>query len=369
MSLDQIILWIVAVGFILGGLDKIFGGKLGLAPKFEEGFQAMGTLALGMAGIICLTPLIGRYLGPVITPFFQAIGVDPGMFGAILANDMGGYDLAMELAVDERAGLLSGAIVASMFGVILVFHIPVGLGIIPKEKHPWFAQGLLIGFIVTPIGSILGGLVAGFPFLFILRNMVPIIVISVLLAIGLRLAPNAMVTGSLWFGRAVTALIYFGLICAGFEAITGAVILPGMTPISEAMSTVGHIALVLAGTFPVLSILLKVLDRRLKAAERHMGLDATSTAGLIFALANSVPVFTMIKDMDRKGTIINTVWAITVGAALGDHLGYTAGVRPDMIVPMIVAKLSAGACGVAIVLIQERLRNSNVPAASPRIDG
>ena len=133
MSLDQIILWIVAVGFILGGLDKIFGGKLGLAPKFEEGFQAMGTLALGMAGIICLTPLIGRYLGPVITPFFQAIGVDPGMFGAILANDMGGYDLAMELAVDERAGLLSGAIVASMFGVILVFHIPVGLGIIPKE--------------------------------------------------------------------------------------------------------------------------------------------------------------------------------------------------------------------------------------------
>ena len=356
MSLDQIILWFVAIGFVLGGIDKILGGRFGLAPKFEEGFHAMGTLALGMVGIICLTPLIIDTLGAAITPLFTAIGVDPGMFGSILANDMGGYPLAMELAIDERAGLLGGAIVASMFGVILVFHIPVGLGLIPKEKHPWFAQGLLIGFIVTPIGSILGGLIAGFPLTFILRNMVPIIVISVLLAIGLRLAPNAMVKGSLWFGRAVTALIYFGLICAGFETITGVTILPGMTPISEAMQTVGHIGVILAGTFPVLFILLRVLDRPLKAVGRHLGLDSNATAGLIFALANSVPVFTMIKDMDRKATIINTVWAITVGAALGDHLGYTAGVRPDMIVPMIVAKVSAGICGVAIVMVQEWLR-------------
>lgn len=129
-----------------------------------------------------------------------------------------------------------------------------------------------------------------------------------------------------------------------------------MTPISEAMQTVGHIGVILAGTFPVLFILLRVLDRPLKAVGRHLGLDSNATAGLIFALANSVPVFTMIKDMDRKATIINTVWAITVGAALGDHLGYTAGVRPDMIVPMIVAKVSAGICGVAIVMVQEWLR-------------
>ena len=96
-----------------------------------------------------LTPLITDTLGAAITPLFTAIGVDPGMFGSILANDMGGYPLAMELAIDERAGLLGGAIVASMFGVILVFHIPVGLGLIPKGKHPWFAQGLLIGFIAV----------------------------------------------------------------------------------------------------------------------------------------------------------------------------------------------------------------------------
>ena len=77
MSLDQIILWFVAIGFVLGGIDKILGGRFGLAPKFEEGFHAMGTLALGMVGIICLTPLITDTLGAAITPLFTAIGVDP----------------------------------------------------------------------------------------------------------------------------------------------------------------------------------------------------------------------------------------------------------------------------------------------------
>lgn len=352
----------MAIGLVLGGIDKIFGNRLGLGARFEEGFHSMGALALGMVGIICLTPIITRVLGPAVTPLFQAVGVDPGMLGSILANDMGGFPLAMDLAVDERAGLLGGAIVSSMFGTILVFHIPVGLGLIPEEKHPWFAQGLLIGFIVTPIGSILGGLVAGFPIGLIMRNMTPIIVFSLLLVLGLRFIPRAMVKGSLWFGRIVTALIYFGLICAGFEAITHVAILPGMTPLEEGMKTVGHIAVVLAGTFPILFLLMKLLDKPLKALGRRMGLDSTSTAGMIFALANSVPVFTMIKDMGKKGTILNTAWAITVGAAFGDHLGYTAGVRPDMIVPMIAAKLSAGVCAVVIVMLLYRGADDMEPA-------
>ena len=75
MSFDQIIMWIMAVGILIGGLDKIFGNKFGLGEKFDEGFNAMGPLALGMVGIVCLAPVISKLLGPVIIPMFTAIGV------------------------------------------------------------------------------------------------------------------------------------------------------------------------------------------------------------------------------------------------------------------------------------------------------
>ena len=55
MSFNTIIMWIMAVGAIVGGLDRLFGNKFGLGEKFEEGFNAMGPLALGMVGIVCLS--------------------------------------------------------------------------------------------------------------------------------------------------------------------------------------------------------------------------------------------------------------------------------------------------------------------------
>ena len=126
MSFDQIILWVMAFGALIGAADKIIGNRFGLGEKFDEGFQAMGSLALGMVGIVCLAPVISKALGPVIIPACQAIGADPALFGSILANDMGGYSLAMELAQNQEAGLFAGNIVASMLGCTLVFSIPVG---------------------------------------------------------------------------------------------------------------------------------------------------------------------------------------------------------------------------------------------------
>ena len=54
MPFDKIILYIMAVGVLLGALDRIIGNKFGLGEQFEEGFNSMGPLALGMVGIVCL---------------------------------------------------------------------------------------------------------------------------------------------------------------------------------------------------------------------------------------------------------------------------------------------------------------------------
>ena len=53
---------------LLGAADRIFGNRFGLGEKFEEGIMAMGPLTISMAGLLVLTPVLSRYLGPVIVP-------------------------------------------------------------------------------------------------------------------------------------------------------------------------------------------------------------------------------------------------------------------------------------------------------------
>ena len=115
--MDNIILWIMAIAMVLGALDRMFGSRLGLGKQFEEGILAIGALSLSMLGILTLAPVLARLLRPVLVPVYGFLGADPAMFaGSILANDMGGAPLAMELAGTRAAGQLGGLIVGSMLG-------------------------------------------------------------------------------------------------------------------------------------------------------------------------------------------------------------------------------------------------------------
>jgi ethanolamine transporter len=351
MDFSEILMWIMSFGILIGGIDRIIGNKYGLGEQFEEGFNAMGPLALGMVGMMTLAPVIARVLGPVIIPVFQSIGADPSMFAMILANDMGGYPLAMELAIDPNAGLLSGLIVASMMGCTIVFSIPVGLGLIEKKDRPFFAKGLLIGFVTIPIGGIIGGMVAGFDFVMVLKNNVPVIILAILLVLGLIYAPEKMIKGALIFGRFIIIVITIGLTAAAFQELTGVVLIKGMNPIMEQMEIIAIIALVLLGTFPIVTLVTKILDKPLTALGKKLGMDTTSAAGLVITLANSIPVYKMMKNMSDRGKIINTAWLVSATAAIGDHLGFTAAVKPEMVSAVIIGKLTAGVFAIILGLM------------------
>ncbi len=115
MSINEIIVWLMAVFVILGAIDRILGNKFGLGESFEEGIMAMGSLALAMIGILCLAPVLAGLLRPIVVPLYSLVGADPAMFaGTILANDMGGASLAMELAETAEAGRFGGLIVGAM---------------------------------------------------------------------------------------------------------------------------------------------------------------------------------------------------------------------------------------------------------------
>lgn len=351
MSFHEILIAVMAAFAVAGAIDRIFGNRWGLGKEFEEGILAMGSLALAMVGIVCLAPVLAGLLKPVIVPVFAFLGADPAMFaGTILACDMGGGALAVELAASHQAAMLGGVLTGSMLGATVVFTIPVAMGILEEKDRPVMAQGILCGIVTIPLGVLAGGLTAGFPIGMVLRNLIPIVIIGALIALGLWRAENAMVRGFEVFGKLVVAVVTVGLAAAVVEALTGFVIIPGMAPISEGFETVGTIAIVLAGAFPLVFVITKLLRKPLMAAGRWLGINDAAAAGLIASLANSIATFGMVKDMNRRGKVVNIAFAVSAAFVFGDHLGFTAGFAPEMIGPMIVGKLVGGVSAIAVAM-------------------
>lgn len=353
MSAHEVLIAVMAVFALAGGIDRILGNKFGIGEEFENGILAMGSLALAMVGVICLAPVLAAVLRPVVVPVFRLLGADPAMFaGTILACDMGGGQLAQELAVDPQAAGLGGVLCGSMLGATIVFTIPVAMNILAPEDRKFLAKGVLCGIVTIPVGLLLGGLTAGYPLGMILRNLTPIVIIGLLIALGLWKAEKAMIRAFGVFGKIVVAVITLGLAAAILQRLTGWTIIPGMADISEGFETVGSIAIVLAGAFPLVYLLTKLLKKPLGALGRLLGINEAAAGGLVASLANSIATFGMVKDMDDRGKTVNIAFAVSAAFVFGDHLGFAAGFAPELLLPMIVGKLTAGitAAGLAMLL-------------------
>ncbi|BAO07756.1 MULTISPECIES: ethanolamine utilization protein EutH [Enterococcus] len=351
MSINEIIMYIMVLFMVIGGIDKCIGNKLGLGEQFEEGLMAMGSLALSMVGIITLAPVLATVLSPIVVPVYEFLGADPSMFATtLLANDMGGFALAQQMAHDPQAGLFAGAILGAMMGPTLVFTIPVALGIIEKEDQQYLATGVLSGIITIPLGLLAGGLVAGMPMSMILPNLLPIVIVAALIIVGLWLAPQGMIKGFNVFGKGVVIVAIAGLVIGAIQQLVDITLIPGIAPVTEGIEVVGDIALTLAGAFCLVAVITRVFNKPLMKLGKVLGMNEIAAAGMVATLANNIPMFQMLKDMDRRGKIINVAFAVSASFILGDHLGFTAGVAKEMIFPMMVGKIVGGITAIFVAV-------------------
>ena len=94
-----------------------------------------------MAGVVAAAPVLAILLKPIIVPLYQLVGADASMFATtLLACDMGGYPLAMQLAGNDAIGNFAGADPGNHDGTDDRFTIPVALSIISKRT------GLILGW-------------------------------------------------------------------------------------------------------------------------------------------------------------------------------------------------------------------------------
>ena len=354
--------YIFAAFALLAVLDRITGNHLKLGNELEKGISTMGALMLSMGGMIVLSPPLSRGLSTLFAPALSAIGMDPSVIAALFANDAGGAVIGRELAADAALGAYSGMVVASMFGVTLLM-LPLVLKLTAKEQRSDVLLGLLAGLATIPVGCVVGGLMMGIPFLSVLWNTAPIVLLSLLICLGLWKAPRFVQRGLGLLGILLTALVFFGLAIGILDTLCGVRPIPDIAPMSEAFLTVGNIALLLAGVFPMLSLLSRLLRRPLLWLGTKVGLDEVSVLGLVTSLANAIPMYSMTKDMNRKGRVINVALAVSAGYAIGDHLAFSLSFDAAHAAPVVVAKLVSGVCAVALAALLCRERK---PKESPR---
>ena len=359
-SVNNIIMIVMMIFCVVGGIDKIRGNKLGYGEKFDEAFGALKTLALIMIGIITLVPILKLVLEPVIAPIYEFFGASPAMFaGTILPVDSGAYPLAIELANGNLAvANLSGVILGSTLGCIFIGMIPMTLPFLKKEDYSCFAAAVLVAIVTIPFGSIAGGLAMNMTpykisFMEIMVNMIPVILFSILVALGLAFYPKQLMNAFCVLGNGMQVLLTAAVVLASVQFITG-IRLPlfylmvepatagGTSPLVESLVIVGTIGLVLSGAFPMVLWITRVFKNPLQKMAKLLGVDEAGGAALVATLASYFPALDLLKDMNQKSRFLVLTFSISATFVLGDHLGFVAGVEPQMVVPMMVSKMVSG---------------------------
>lgn len=351
MNLGEILTYVMLLFAIIGGLDKALGNKFGPGTAFEKGFNVCGPLILVMIGPMTIAPLISEYVSPLITPFFNKINIDPSVIaGIFLANDCGGWPLALALAEDPSIGKFSGSILGSVIGATIICALPFCFMIIPKEKHQLAAKGLIIGIITIPVTCFVGGLLFKIPIISLIYNLIPELLFSLIFIIGLKFFEKFTIKAVTIFGYVLSAVITLSLLLA-IIIKTFKMDFKNLEPFDNSIVIIGGIAIFLSGAFTMLYFIEKLFSKSLGKIGKKIGVNAESVLGLITSSVNAIPTFSMTEKMNDRGVIMNVAFIVCGAYVFGDHLAFQATVDTTTVLPLIVSKLAGGILAIILTLL------------------
>ncbi len=360
--MNDVLLFLIACGALLGAADDMTGRRLGLGGLFEEGFLCMGQTALSMVGIICVIPVVGRVLAPLFTALAAFFRFDPAMFGALLANNMGGYPLAMQLAQEEPMGRFAGLVVASTLGATLVYTIPVGLSMLGKERHKAFARGVLLGLIPIPAGALAGGRMMGLSWGTCMRNLLPVAAAALCIIWGFWRGERRLFAFFMRFSRILNGVALGSLALAAFPYICGVELLPGMGDIMEGMTVVADMGIIQLGSIPAAVLFSRLMRRPLRWLSLKTGISPEAMAALPITCVNAISSFAMMKTMDEEGIVVASAFLTSSICVFTAHLSYTLAEAKELLAPVMAAKLLSGFLALLLAVGAQRNKKRRMTA-------
>lgn len=329
---------------MLGAADILIGYKFGLGKQFEKGIMLLGTMVLTMAGMLVIAPVIANALNPVFSGFYQFFRIDPSVIPAMLfANDMGGASIAKEIAVDSEIGRFNALIVSSMLGATISFSLPYAMKAVNADHHDDMMLGFLCGILTIPLGCLIAGLFCGIPIFALLYNLLPLLLISALIGIGIVFFRKQSIFLFKMLAAGIKLLIILGLAVSLLTFLTGYELVQGLGKFEDAAMICLNAAAVMSGAFPLIYCVSKLLHKPLEKVGKRLEINAASTMGFVSTLATNVTTFEMMNTMDTKGVVLNAAFAVSAAFTFAGHLAFTMAFDESCLVPMIIGKLTAGA--------------------------
>ncbi len=346
---------IILVFSALGAIDWLIGNKIGVGKDFERAFLLFCPLALSMLGMIVIAPAVGVWLSPLFDGFYALFGIDPSIIPAsLLANDMGGAVLAQSVSKSAQLGNYNAFIVSSMMGCVISFTLPFSLGAVSREQYSQLFLGILCGIATIPVGCLVAGLVCRVPFVALMLNLLPLVIVGSLITLALLFFKKACIRCFAVLGHVMRAISLAGLACAIFTFLTGVVITPHFDTLQNGALVCANACVTLSGALPLMYLLTKLLHKPLNAVGARIGINDVSAIAFLGTLVTNASTFGTMDKMDKRGAVLNAAFAVSASFALGDHLAFTMAYDGTYVLPMIVGKIVSGVCAVLLAFVMMR---------------
>ena len=343
---------VIIVFSVIGAIDWLIGNKFGIGREFERAYELFCPMALSMIGMLVIAPAVGEWLSSFFDFFYNTFGIDPSVIPAsLLANDMGGMTLAEAICKSEEIGKYNAYVVSSMLGCMISFTLPFSLGIVNKSQHNELFLGFLCGIITIPFGCFVAGLVCKIPIFTLLLNLLPLIIIGALLGIALVFFRAACIKCFAVLGIIVRAVALFGLVCSIFTFLTKIEISPNFDSFENAAFVCANACVTLSGALPLMFIVDKLLHKPLNAFGSKIGINGISALAFLGSLVTNSSTFGVMDRMDKRGTVLNSAFAVSASFVFGSHLAFTMAFDTDCVLPMIIGKIISGIFAVGLALL------------------
>ena len=334
---------------LLGLLDLMLDGKLGLKGDFESGLATMGKLSLALVGFYSVGVSFVQNHAEAISAASASLPFDPSLIvGCLLAADSGALPIALKMARTPDLAVFTGALLGGGIGMTIGYSLPIFISTVKHDEISSVIRGFIAGLVVFPAGALVGGLILGLPVSDLVRNMIPAVLICLLLSIAVMFAQKKTLKALTIFGHVIRIISYlfFVISMVGMFLPQHALVDPAL--VKEILYMVMRMVIVACGGMVLSNIVLTRFPDKIEKASELLGINIYAVMGLVISCTQSVAMLALFSKMDRKGQIVNAAFAVCGAYILGGQFVFVASLTDTrQLTAFFFCKLIAGLLAIA----------------------
>lgn len=356
----NVVIAVLLVFALVGLVDKIAGSRLGLGPEFDKGIDLMGAMALALVGITCLGVYAAQVNAGMIAGLARVLPFDPSVIiGCLLAPDMGGLAISLQIAAERNIGVFTGMILSTCVGVTICFQLPICIaGIREKEDKDLIMKGFVIGLVTIIPGVIIAGFMLGLSIKEIVCNAAPVLIICVALAIGFRVSAKAA-SGVLTVIAGIVrilSLVLFALVILGIFVPKLAI--ADSEVVKDTFVCCGKMAAVVCGSMVFSKLALTYCKKPFSIIAKLLGTNEVSVVGILMGMTTTFAMLPLFPEMDRRGKLINGAFSVGGAYIIGGQMAFVSSMTTGgEILVFFVTKIIFTVMGIGAVCILDKTTN------------